>query len=30
MLLVIGLGLLMVSQLFAVGQKMKEENDLTI
>lgn len=30
MLLVSGIGLLVVSQLFAVGQRMKEENDLTI
>lgn len=30
MLLVVGIGLQVVSQLFAVGQKMKEENDLTI
>ncbi len=30
MLLVSGIGLLVVSQLFAVGQRMKEENELTI
>lgn len=30
MLLVSGIGLLVISQLFAVGQRMKEENELTI